>query len=730
MGLSLKGPPRQGSSDMDEGDLTRGVVARYAASTGDDGQAAAEKVLPARRELWRLVEALAPRALAAALRARLAPSDQSGRGGVRELRAALADWLDPRPTCAHCGNPFDPVLATSPARLACPSRRQRLGLSPRRPRRPIACAAHRGPHSRTGHDAHPTLARCGTLALFTPIHLDPTCWAAQRMLKHGGSLAYDIVVDRDARILLSVTSDITGQHPQRDNDNRASACAQHKHPPCAARTACLASEEGARARDIVNEQTLTNTTHRADLHTTHLSTSRRALAEASRRATADALILTARRNLDRALARAIEQNGRLILATQVRYFAPKGGVTRADLVQGGALGCRRALLDYDHNFRPKGKSRGVRFSTYGINWIHQGCGDVFAERELVSVPQWCLDLRADVVALGLSPGLLLAHILAVVETRDRPASLLRAALDLAGILDAVHLIDGDGDGHNASEDAPHESDEFVVVHTCHPSTSVRLITAANRKPPKGKHPPTDERSAEQVAALVAEVLGLECGAGKPCTGSALLTALRSGQTPSMVPVSTGGERDDASGGDSDASTSSGGNSGLEHLQSTDEHINEEDAALEEEHDRRQHAATLAALASLRAIDPDAAEVIRRHHGLDTIGDGETFAEVVSRPLASGRTLCRMTASNLYKRGLAHLQAFASSVGFATAPTLAPDDPDEVHLPPRLPHGPFRPLRPSTIVLMVATPHDPTRDDDAHAPESFDPEAWAPAAMAF
>ena len=654
--------------------MTRRVVARYAATDGALGQEAAEKVLPARRELWRLVEALAPRALAAALRSRLALNDQSGRGGVRELRAALADWLDPPPTCAHCGRHFDPARTTGRNRLACPARTPRKSFVNGRPL-PTPCAAHRGPRSRTGHDAHPTVARCGTLALFTPVHLDPTCWAAQRLLKHGGSLAYDVVVDRDARILLSVTT-----------------------PQLGGATLCPTS---TRTGGIECGMVVETSWHTAS-HVDNAST---------------ALITAARRNLDRVLADAVAQNGRLILGTQVRYFAPKAGVTRADLVQGGALGCRRALLDYDCNFRPKGKKQGVRFSTYGINWIHQGIGEVFAERDLVSVPQWCLDLRADVEALGLSPGLLLSHVLAVVETRAD------AALRLASVGELLEMI-----GPSlppVPEDMPPRGDHDLMV---------AVASAATRKPPKGKNPPNDERSAEQVATVVAGLLGLECGAGKPCTGAALLTALRSGMSPAMVPVSVGGERDDGPGGAGDGGGEHGGGQAdyAEHLRASDG-VDEEEAALEEEHDRRRYAATIAALTALRAADPEAAEVVRRRHGLDGVGDGETLEQVIARPLAStGRTLCRETARKACKRGLAFLQAYAAEhvpVGLFSGPPvdLDAESDDDVPAPPaRRPHGPFRPRRPAVVHAHVSAPRAPNDDATAHE----EPGAWVPAAMVF
>lgn len=682
---------------MDEGDLTRGVVARYAATDGSLGQSSAERVLPARRELWRLVEALAPRALAAALRARLAPSDQSGRGGVRELRAALADWLDPPPTCAHCGRPFDPATSTGPARLQCPSRPRPRPWTPGRgrPPLPVPCAARRGTRARTGHDAHPTVARCGTLALFTPLHLDPSCAAAQKMLRHGGALAYDVVVDRDARILLAVTQAIVGDH--------------------------LVQTRAARTNEM-------RAPEKVVFHIDHDSTR---------------LIAAARRALDRALETAVRENGRLILATQVRYFAPKHGVTRADLVQGGAMGCRRALLDYDANYRPPGKKQGVRFSTYGINWIHQGIGEVFAERDLVSVPEWCVDLRADVEALGLSPGILLAGVMAAVEARADEARCLLAAEDLALTIVAHHHQHATGsddrerdaeDQHHGGELAEIGEDDVVVVEVAHASygsTSRALADAARRKAARAKNPPTDERSAEQVAEAVARVLGLEAGAGKPCTGAALLTALRYGHAPTTVPVSAGGERDgDDAGADLSygAGGAGGGGDHSRRLPATDAG-DEEDAALEEEHDRRRHAATLAALASLREADPEAAEVVRRRHGLDGVGDGETLEDLAARPLLStGRTLCRESARKAYKRGVAHLRAHAGAslpAGLFAGPPVDPGADDDGSAA-RRPHGPFRPRRPARVVAHVS----PQRPRDDHAPGPEGPEAWVSAAMSF
>ena len=218
MGLSLKGPQKDGADILDEGVMTREVVARYAEEDGLDGNAEAAKVLPARRALWRLCEVYTPRLLAQALRARLDRNDQTGRGGVRELRRALADWLDPPPACGHCGRLLSPdLVAANPAGIPCPTRLAQDAARPRRTGSPrtkaarLVCAAPRGPRASYGTLARPGpgrasgLARCGTLALFSPLVLDPACSASVKMMKHGGLSAYDLAVDRDARILQSVS---------------------------------------------------------------------------------------------------------------------------------------------------------------------------------------------------------------------------------------------------------------------------------------------------------------------------------------------------------------------------------------------------------------------------------------------------------------------------------------------------------------------------------------------
>lgn len=717
MGLSLKGPQKDGADILDEGVMTREVVARYAEEDGLDGNAEAAKVLPARRALWRLCEVYAPRLLAQALRARLDRNDQTGRGGVRELRRALADWLDPPPACGHCGRLLSPdLVAANPAGIPCPTRLAQDAARPRRTGSPrtkaarLVCAAPRGPRASYGTLARPGpgrasgLARCGTLALFSPLVLDPACSASVKMMKHGGLSAYDLAVDRDARILFAVA-------PSTHYLN--TSLAQVREVPC-----------------VDQDQTVTQiASHHSDFST---------------------LIATAARHFSRTLDRAVRANARLALKTQLKYFSPKGTVKRADLVQAAMMGLRRALLDYDPNFTPAGKKSGVKISSYAINWIHQSMGELFADRDVVQVPQWAVGLRKRVADMGISPGQLLAGVLAVAEARGLPCGLV-AAVDLGAVLAHHGRNVGDAAQHQVKrpasmdlavqvvtdlavgphlihDDAADGGGVFVpndggvgvgeradaVLHGGHSSTPARLIAAANAKPPKSKKPVSDERSREQIAAVVADLLNLEC------TGGALLTALRYGAPPQFVSVSVGGERDDADGGDGE-SRGGGASAGLHHLHARPDGEDEEDAAIAEAEDRRHMAALVDALADLRTTDPEAAEVVRRRHGLDAAGDEETLEQIGERLHSTGRTLCREAVRLAYKRGVKAMQVSTGAV--------LPEAQDEAPTttPRRSPRPPMRPLRPAVVHAMRSAPPPLTTTYD-NAPG--DPEAWTAAAMVF
>jgi len=725
MGLSLKGPQKDGADILDEGVMTREVVARYTEEDGLDGNAEAAKVLPARRALWRLCEVYAPRLLAAALRARLDRNDQTGRGGVRELRRALADWLDPPPACGHCGRLLSPdIVAANPAGIPCPTRLAQDAARPRRTGSPrtkaarLVCAAPRGPRASYGTLARPGpmrasgLARCGTLALFSPLHLDPGCAAAVKMMKHGGLSAYDLAVDRDARILFAVA-------PSTHYLN--TSLAQVREAP----------------RVDQNESLAHIAPHHLD-SSTHTATPEELAAEAEAARVA-AILATAARHFSRTLDRAVRANARLALKTQLKYFSPKGTVKRADLVQAAMMGLRRALLDYDPNFTPAGKKSGVKISSYAINWIHQSMGELFADRDVVQVPQWAVGLRKRVADMGISPGQLLAGVLAVAEARSMPDRHYLVAEELAACLDLrlAHLrgpvlaVDGaDANAHSDSQnhqDNKRQKDAVSVAHSGQASTPARLLAAANAKPPKAKKPVSDERSREQVAAVVADILHLDC------TGGALLTALRYGAPPQFVSVSVGGERDDADGGDGE-SRGGGASAGLHHLHARPDGEDEEDAAIAEAEDRRHMAALVDALANLRATDPEAAEVVRRRHGLDAAGDEETLEQIGERLHSTGRALCREAVRLAYKRGVKAMQASTGAVlpdaqdeASTTTPALRrPTAAAAAAATARPPRPPMRPLRPAVVHAMRSTPLPAPAYDNAPG----DPEAWTAAAMVF
>jgi len=474
---------------------------------------------------------------------------------------------------------------------------------------PTLCVARRGKPARIAGRAYTSVGRDGTLALFNPVQMDPTCAASVKMLKHSKSsagMAYDLAVDRDCRILLAATAPTAADCPPL-------------HPR----------------------------------------------------------VTRARLAFERAVNTAIRANGRLILKVQTRYFSAKGQVTRADLVQGGAMGCRRALMDFDPGL-------GWRFSTYAANWIYQGIGEVFADRDVVAVPEWAIALRRQVEDLGLAPGMLLSLIGAVAETRKNAAACEEAAETLA---DAMHPV----------MPAETSADYFGMV---------RAAVAAAANPATAKTDPGDDRARERVAAWVGQALALVIG-GKPCTGGALLSALRHGAAV-LVAVGTG-ERDDH-----DAEEGAGNASRPPaHLRETDD--DPEAAVAEEMAASQQWRSLLAALEALRAVDPEAAEVIRRRHALDDLGEGETLEAIASAPLRctagtphASRILCRESIRKAYERGCKvirrNLGASATASLFGASPAVASAAVEEWQAPaPRRPHGPFRPRRPSAVVTMHAAP---------------------------
>jgi len=573
--------------EMDEGALTAAVIAPYAAEDGKRGQAAAEAVLPLRRALWRAAETYAPARLAACLRVRARATDQTGRGGVRELRAALADWLDPPPACKRCRR----VIVPGSDKVGCGARR---GGPNGAPGRRLACLPDRRPAAvRAGREA-----RCGTLALFAPTLADPH--VAEAWAKFSG--AADVVCDRDGRALLAATAPKGARLPPEFAEALASLAAS-MHP----------------APDAGPPQQ----------------------------------VLGARRRFERAVDDAIRANGRLILATQVKYYKAAGATMRADLVQGAAMGLRRALMDYDHSAVHK-NGMTARIASYSIPWIRQGAGEAYAERDLLGTPDWVGALRRKVEAAGVAPADLLRASLHLAEAACVPAiiatpgAVFDAALALATLLhDAATVASEVWETARAAHavalpPAPRNVKGMLTVMLRDPSVPPPPLTKQDREK-------QEERSAERILAWAAGILEVEA------TGSGLLAALRHGAPVYVSTVATGADDDESDGSGSEsgrgikdakrvAMACAGDHEDIEAVIAE-----EEDAAL-----KWRRAST--ALDDLRKHDPEAAEVIRRRRGLDGLGEEEALESIASTGLVStGRAICRESVRQLQKRGEAVLR---------------------------------------------------------------------------
>lgn len=573
--------------ELDEGSLTAAVIAPYAAEDGKRGQSAAEAVLPLRRALWRTAETYAPARLAACLRVRARATDQTGRGGVRELRQALADWLDPPPTCKRCHR----VIVPGSEKVGCGARR---GGPNGAPGRRLACLPDRRPAAvRAGREA-----RCGTLALFAPTLADPHVAAAWQ--KFSG--AADVVCDRDGRALLAATAPKGARLPPEFAEALASLAASMHMPG-----GPLASDPGPPPQ-----------------------------------------VLGARRRFERAVDDAIRANGRLILATQVKYYKAAGATMRADLVQGAAMGLRRALMDYDASAVHK-NGMTARIASYSIPWIRQGAGEAYAERDLLGTPDWVGALRRKVESAGVAP-----------------ADLLRAALHLA---EAACRATPDSPGFDARADAAVD----LAVLLCDRSTvrdevlamahdARRAATPPAPKASKATTPPApptkqdrekqEERSAERILAWAAGILEVEA------TGSGLLAALRHG---APVYVATGADDDDSD----DGARGSGGASIKDSRRvaalTSGEHEDIEAVIAEEEDAALKWRRASTALTDLRKHDPEAAEVIRRRRGLDGLGEEEALESIAATGLTcTGRAICRESVRQLQKRGEAVLRRRAAT----------------------------------------------------------------------
>src|SRR5688572_25730058 len=503
-----------------------------------DGQAAAAAILPLRRTLWALAERLVPERLAAALRARSLPGDPTGRDGVRELRLAVADWLDPPPACRWCRRPMRPgeeerVCAAGRRRARSGSEAFSDSLLTRgvavvhrvRPWTPRSRVCRASPTRR----ATGAVERCGTLALYPAGSVDLATMAAAIRTKVGAATGYDVAADRD---LLALTAACSPLPPRdvADPDVWASDAAWRVHAAVA--------EADARAR----------------------------------RPGVPPQVLAAVGPLQAARQRNLLTNGRTGIAVQLRYHSPRDGVTRADLTQGTMIGLDRGGLDYDDS--------QARFTTYAAAWARQGCGEAWARRDLVGVPPWVLDLRRAVQdRLPLYGPDAARALLAAIEALAESPALERAGA-LAGLLllaESVEVVPGSRPTRRTRRTllAGRSADQVareafaVAIPPPGPSPRRRLMRSARGSRPK---PPwrtgmrtskkvglivtvknevalvidmrsnNPEQARERLAAWVARVLEL-----KGASGSGLLAALRHG-APVFVGVGSGGDDDEDSQG--------------------------------------------------------------------------------------------------------------------------------------------------------------------------------------
>lgn len=720
---TLRGPQRHGSGVLDEGALTQRVLAEFLvldeAEAKVQGPVAAAAVLPLRRALWRLAEALVPERLAVALRESYpAPGPAAKPSAVHELRQAIADWLDPPPRCRRCGRALRPG-EPSPAVCGSPPRRRRARRNctaqdhnehgplfawrpgrrkggdrgktpPPQARRPRASDhVQFGAAARKAAAAAPTptvrkprpcvpetpsqvarrTRRCGTLALF-PVHLESE--RVRRVAEEadpGAARGHDVACDRDGRALLAATDPT--------------------------------------AVDVV-----------------------------------PAVVRVARRRLDKALDWAVRANGRLVLAAQRRYGVPEGGVSRADLVQGGALGARRGLMDYD--------PARAKPSTYLLGWIRQGINAVLEHRDVVGAPRWARELRGQVESRGVRARDLLRAVEVAAEAALRPGArqprspardvLLRACGDLVGLLAAAR-VPTDGPPPKASRRpktdvsaVPGEDAEAARSPDEPRASWVPALPAWGCKTPRrgpGHHgrrgddclPQTTIAALRLARALTATVRGdspekareRACAALLPVlrlsrtTGAGLLGALRHGGAAVVRQASGTDDRDEDDGSPFGAVRAAGGGGPGACPEVVVDPAGDEEAVAEEEVDRARWATLTAGLAALRADGSpgalEAAEVVRRHYGLDG-ADEESLAQVAEAPLRStGRRLSREAVRQLCRRGLAALREYAAGQAGALEVLAGQVDAgaeDDWSASPGLrPRGPWRPLRPAVVVATFA-----------------------------
>lgn len=588
--LNLRGPSKMGACTEDEGALTRAVVAAFEREDGSTGHTWACRVWEARRVLWRACEVYAPQEMAAALRARATEIDPvthrldaTNRGGVTELRLALAEWLDPPVVCRYCGREMPAPRADkssagpddvkpAPARPCAARPLMRCGRTDpfgRPVMRPQRCLAH---VSKDG--------RCGTLALFLPPPLPEPVTEAMR--KAGGR--HDVISDRDGEALLAAS-------------------------------------------------TITSATHVA--------------------------VRVARKRFDWTLDRAVRANGRLVMKTQAKYYAPDGtGITRADLLQEAAMGCRRALMDFD-------PTRGFQFSSYALNWIRQGMSAIWAHRHQIDTPAWVVDGRKEIERKGVQPRALLSAIEALAEAsafrRPTAMSLAEALVVLVIEAEVIEDVPGSRPPRKVRRVLLAGRDPLeLAVKAAHAAAPQMVGSGAKRRQE------SVEAATERVAAVVSAWLELGLA------GGATLTVMR---TETASPMSAALE-DSAGVDDEDSAAASARHRSAVLVDSTDV---EALAAAEQEASLGRDALRVGLL-HLQTVDREGAEIVRRYHGLD--GPEETLQEIADAPLrCTSRTLCRERIRQKYREALVEMKRHLKAAGVSL------DSEADDNGPPRRPARP-------------------------------------------
>ena len=514
------------------------------------------------------------------------------------------------------------------------------------------------------------MARCGTLAFPAGV-VSLEVMAATLRVPKGAAKGYDVACDRDARALTVATSD--GPPPGRDlgdPDAWQNETIRRMHLALA----------GVPSGPIPPQ------------------------------------IVTARKEWRKARERAVKANGRAFLGVQTNHASPSGGVCRADLVQGAAMGADRALADYD--------ATQSKFTTYGAEWMRQGCCEAFDERDLVGTPDWIHVLRGKVE--DRLPGHTRAEVLRCVEAladaahATSPAATRAKALTLAEDL-ARLVLTGAEVRENVLGSRParyirhpmfaDQSDDAIASHA---ASLLRKAKGdggkAKKAKPTGKSTgaaaaPVEAEDPERIRERIGDWLGKRLRLAK-ASGAGILAALRHG-APVFVQIGAGGDdEDDAQGTD--------GAGGLERQAAVLAAPDEEAARMEEDLAAKRWQAALDALAALRTSGgKEAAEVVRRHHGLDGIaedsraGTGESFQSIGQTGLAcSGRTLNKEAVRKIYQRGIQVMQDYIAGRGIAADLLADVEDDGEDYAPVIIPRSPFKPLSAPHATPALSSPTVP------------------------